>query len=146
MNGLRASHFTKGQVVVREGESGASMFIVREGRLRAGAGAGTQSRNMAFYREGDFFGELAILTGAPRTATVEAATDCTLLELSSELVKTLSRRFPEFGRLMEERRAQYAHETEARVPLDFAQELLPAEASVASKTADAETPDDGRAF
>jgi len=146
MNGLRASHFTKGQVVVREGEPGESMFIVREGRVRACTGAGRQARNLAFYREGEFFGELAVLTGAPRAATVEAVTDCTLLALSSELVETLRRRFPEFDRLLEERRAQYAHQSEARVPLDFAQELLLAEAGVAGKTADAETPEDDEPF
>ena len=108
MNGLQTVHFAKGKVIVRQGEPGGSMFIVRQGRLRAYAGVGKQARNLAFYREGEFFGELAVLTGAPRAATIEAITDCTLLELSADLVQTLRTRFPEFGRLVEERRAQYA--------------------------------------
>lgn len=146
MNGLRPVHFGKGQQIVRQGEPGNSMFIVREGRARAHIVASGQTKNLAFYREGEFFGELAILTGAPRAATVDAVTDCTLLELSSELVRRLRDSYPEFARLIEERRAQYSHETEARVPLDFAQELLPADTTVTSKTDHAEAVKDDEPF
>ncbi len=138
MNGLRPVRFSKGAPIVRQGEPGGSMFIVREGKARARIESGGRSRNVAFYREGDFFGELAMLTGAARAATVEAASDCELLELSSEVAQKLRARYPEFAKLLEERRAQYAHETEARVPLDFALEALPADTTVASKTDDAE--------
>jgi len=67
----------------------------------------------------------------PRSATVEAATDCRLLALAPETVAELRREFPEFARLLEERRAQYHKDREARMPLDFVSaEALPAEATV----------------
>ena len=90
---------------------------------------------MAFYREGDFFGELSILNGSPRAASVEAVSDCRLLALQPESVREMKEQFPEFRKLLEERLAQYQADVVARVPLDFAEELLPAETRVQDKVA-----------
>jgi ATP-binding cassette subfamily B protein len=130
---LESKDYVKGQIILREGDPGGPMYIIQQGRVRVYSGTDGEVRQRAFLREGSFFGELAILTGAPRAATVQAMTDCRLLALSPEAVVELNRQFPEFARLMEERRAQYNLDTEARVPLDFAQEALPAEASTANK-------------
>src|SRR4030095_3676265 len=78
-------------------------------------------------------GELSILNGSPRAASVEAASDCRLLALDPDTVRDLKHRYPEFGKLMEERLAQYQAKTEARVPLDFATEMLPAEVAAHDK-------------
>jgi HlyB family type I secretion system ABC transporter len=137
---LQEVRFARGHTIIREGDPAGPMYIVREGQVRVFSGPRDDARYRAFYRQGDFFGELAILTGAPRVATAEAATDCTLLALSPEITAELQTRFPDFAKLLEERRAQYHLEREARVPLDFSQELLPAETSVADKTAEAEEP------
>ncbi|HJT45003.1 MAG TPA: peptidase domain-containing ABC transporter, partial [Chthoniobacterales bacterium] len=91
-------------------------------------------RNVAFYREGDFFGELSILNSASRAASVEAFTDCKLLALEPQAVLELRNRFPEFDKLLTERLAMYEAKTEARIPLDFTEELLPAETRRADKT------------
>src|SRR5438093_5613500 len=109
------------------------MYIIEKGRVRIYKGTDGQVRQLAFLREGNFFGELSILTQAPRAATVQAMTDCRLLALAPETVLEMDGLFPEFARLMEERRAQYSLDTEAHVPLDFAEEELPAEASTANK-------------
>jgi ATP-binding cassette subfamily B protein len=138
MKRLEAAHFTKGQTILREGEPAGPLYILREGRVRVFTGPRERPRHLAFYREGDFFGELALLTGAPRAATAEALTDCSLLALSAEAAGDLRASHPEFARLLEERRAQYRSDTEARLPLDFGQEVLPADTQVADKTADAE--------
>jgi ATP-binding cassette subfamily B protein len=130
---LNPKEFAKGDIVLREGEPAGPMYIIEKGRLRVYAGSDGQVRQLAFLREGNFFGELSILTGAPRAGTVQAMTDCRLLALAPDVVQEMNRQFPEFARLMEERRAQYNLATEAHVPLDFAQEELPAEASTANK-------------
>lgn len=135
MSRLEEARFGKGEIILREGDPAGPMYLVREGRVRVFTGPREQPHHLGFYREGDFFGELAILTGARRAATAEAVTPCTLLALSPEAVAELRQRFPEFARLIEERRAQYHSVREARVPLDFAQELLPADTSVSDKTA-----------
>lgn len=122
------------------------MYIVQTGRVRIYAAVDGGSRNLAFYREGDFFGELSLLTGVPRAASAEAVTACRLFALSPPAVEDLRRRFPDFARLLEERVAQYHKGTEARVPLDFAEEALPAEATAGGPEAAAEAEDDEAAF
>ncbi len=125
----------KGDAIIKEGDPPGPMFILEKGRARAFAANNGSQRNLAFYRDGDFFGELSILNGSPRAASVEAYSDCRLLALDPDAVRDLKRHFPEFGRLMEERLAQYNIKTEARVPLDFTTEMLPAEAAAQNKVA-----------
>jgi HlyB family type I secretion system ABC transporter len=120
--------FSKGQMVLREGDPAVPMSIVKAGRVRIFTSAGGRERNLAFCRDGDFFGELSLLTGAPRAASAQASANTQLFALRPESVLDLKRRFPDFSRLLEERIAQYNKEVEARVPLDFSIESLPAEA------------------
>jgi HlyB family type I secretion system ABC transporter len=125
--------FEKGNLIVREGDDAGPLYVVAKGRARAFAGVDGSERNLAFYREGDFFGELSILNGSPRAASVQAFTDCELLSLEPASVRDLRRRFPEFDKLLKERLALYQAKTEARIPLDFTTELLPAETQVQNK-------------
>jgi ATP-binding cassette subfamily B protein len=124
---------SKGELIIRQGDQAGPMFVIEKGRARAFAGVNGKERNLAFYREGDFFGELSILNGSARAASVEAFTDCQLLALDPKAVLDLRERFPEFEKLISERLAVYQAKTEARIPLDFTTELLPAESQVADK-------------
>ena len=130
---LTPATFEKGNLIVREGDDAGPLYIVEKGRARAFTGVDGHQRNLAFYREGDFFGELSILNDSPRAASVEAFTDCRLLSLEPKSARDLRRRFPEFDKLLSERLALYQAKTEARIPLDFATELLPAEAQMHNK-------------
>ena len=123
----------KGDAIIREGDPPGAMFILEKGRARAFHSQNGTQQNLAFYRDGDFFGELSILNGSPRAASIEAFSDCRLLALEPDAVRDLKRRYPEFGKLMEERLAQYQAKTEARVPLDFTTEMLPAEVAAHDK-------------
>ena len=123
----------KGNLIIREGDNAGPLYILQKGRARAFSGVDGAERNLAFYREGDFFGELSILNGSPRAASVEAFTGCELLSLEPKSVRELRHRFPEFDRLLGERLALYEAKTEARIPLDFTTELLPAETQVQNK-------------
>ncbi|MFL6595760.1 MAG: peptidase domain-containing ABC transporter [Chthoniobacterales bacterium] len=125
----------KGNLIIRQGEPAGPMFILEKGRARAFAGLNGKQQNLAFYRDGDFFGELSILNGSARAANVEAFSDCRLLALAPDAVQDLKKNFPDFGKLLEERLAQYQVKTEARVPLDFSVEELPAETKAFNKTA-----------
>jgi ATP-binding cassette subfamily B protein len=125
--------FKKGSLIIREGDDAGPLYVIEKGRARAFAGVDGRERNLAFYRAGDFFGELSILNGSPRSASVEASTDCRLLALEPKSVKDLRRQFPEFSKLLSERLALYQAKTEARIPLDFTTELLPAETQVHDK-------------
>ncbi|MEY2439529.1 MAG: ATP-binding cassette, subfamily bacterial [Verrucomicrobiota bacterium] len=125
--------FAKGSLIIREGDVAGPMYVIEKGRARVFAGINGRERNLAFYREGDFFGELSILNGSPRAASVEAFTDCRLLSLNPEAVQDLRSRFPEFEKLLGERLAIYQAKTEARIPLDFTSEMLPAETQAHDK-------------
>ncbi len=123
----------KGESIIQQGDAPGAMYILEKGRARAFHSDNGTQQNLAFYREGDFFGELSILNNSPRFASVEAFSDCRLFALEPEAVRDLKRRYPEFGKLMEERLAQYRAKTEARVPLDFTTEMLPAEVAAHDK-------------
>jgi cAMP-dependent protein kinase regulator len=72
-----------GEVVVKEGDPGTSMFVVLEGRVAVAREAeGQERRIVEQLGAGEFFGELALLTGTPRTASVVALEDAVVLELS----------------------------------------------------------------
>jgi len=126
---LRPASYAKGQMILREGDAAGPMYIVEKGRVRIFATNAGRVKNLAFCRDGDFFGELSLLTGSPRAASAEASIDSKLFMLAPESVHDLRRRFPDFSKLLDERVAQYNKETEARVPLDFSVESLPAEAA-----------------
>jgi len=67
-----------GEVIVHQGDPGDGVYFVAEGALRA------ETDGQTFPIDaGDFFGEIALLTEGPRTATVRAATSCQLLFLAS---------------------------------------------------------------
>jgi small-conductance mechanosensitive channel/CRP-like cAMP-binding protein len=74
--------YAAGEAIVREGEPGDSMFVVCRGRVRVTVGP--DGREVASMEEGGFFGEMSLLTGEARTATVSAATDCDLMEVTAD--------------------------------------------------------------
>lgn len=119
----------QGEVVVRQGEQANSMYIVERGKLRVvHRKAGEAERTLSYLRGGDFFGEASLLRGEPRVADVEALTSVRMLRLDKADFLQLSEKWPAFRRAIDERVASYTPDKEARLPLDFAQELLPSAA------------------
>ncbi|HSK64830.1 MAG TPA: mechanosensitive ion channel family protein, partial [Pyrinomonadaceae bacterium] len=64
--------FAPGEMVIRAGDPGSSMFVVHNGRVRVQVNDNGRARTVATLNEGDFFGEMALFTGEPRTANVVA--------------------------------------------------------------------------
>ncbi len=122
-----------GARVIRQGDAPGPMYVVEEGRLRVFVEEDGRRRYLAYLRKGDFFGELSLFKSAPRAATVEAVCPCRLLRLTEGTFRGLVRDFPDFRSSIEERVAQYDYKREARVPLDFREEILPAEVAVHEK-------------
>ncbi len=131
--GLGQKHVTPGELVIREGEEAGPMYVVEEGRLRVFVEEEGRRKYLAYYRKGDFFGELSIFKGAPRAASVEAVSQCSLGVLTRDSFTKLLV-YPEFRARIEERIAQYDYKRTARVPLDFAEESLPAEMRAENQT------------
>ncbi|MBT3255470.1 MAG: cyclic nucleotide-binding domain-containing protein [Deltaproteobacteria bacterium] len=92
---------TADQVLFSQGDVADAMFVVLEGRL-----AVTVLHNAAAFLvgrigPGDPVGEMQVLAGGNRTATVTAVTNCRLLRLPNAVLRELSRRFPEMGTLLD---------------------------------------------
>jgi CRP/FNR family transcriptional regulator, cyclic AMP receptor protein len=68
---MRERTFKAGQVVTQEGAGGAGFFVVEEGE----ADVSVHGEPRGTIGAGDYFGEIALLTGADRTATITARTD-----------------------------------------------------------------------
>ena len=128
--GLERVEAAAGELVIREGEPPGPMYVVEEGRLRAFRSEGGAARDLDFLRKGDFFGERSLFRDEPRAASIEAVTGCSLLRLPVEKFRRLLAEQPEFRARLEERIRQYDYHALARVPLDFADEILPAEAGL----------------
>ena len=71
-----------GEILVREGETGNRIFLIRSGEVRVWKGE-SDPLEIASLRAGDFFGEMCILETLPRAATVEAVADSVFCTLSS---------------------------------------------------------------
>jgi small-conductance mechanosensitive channel/CRP-like cAMP-binding protein len=74
--------FAAGEAIVRQGETGNSMYVVLSGRVRVVLEP--SDHEVAVIEPGGFFGEMSMLTGEPRTATVRALGDVRLLEIPAE--------------------------------------------------------------
>lgn len=117
-DGARERRFAAGETIVREGDRGSSMFIVEAGRLGVSVhGKVGQSQRLAVLEPGAAFGEVSLLTGDPRTATVRALTEATLLEIDKSTLSPILRENPSLcGMLeltMQERRKRAADALEA---------------------------------
>ena len=74
--------------IVRQGDEGRSMFVVLDGRVRVTIEPSGQE--VAVTTAGGFFGEMSMLTGDPRTATVTAVDDAVLLEIDADRFRELA--------------------------------------------------------
>ena len=83
----RVVTYTGGETIVRQGQPGASMFVVVRGRTRVTIDPSGQE--VATGSPGAFFGEMSLLTGESRTATVTAVTECDLVEITTDAFRRL---------------------------------------------------------
>jgi hypothetical protein len=91
MGRLDLVSFEPGDIIISEGEPGSSLFVLTTGVVKAFVR--NPSGRQAFVREmneGAFFGEISILSGKPRTATVTCATHSELLELNREALDAIA--------------------------------------------------------
>ena len=89
----QAAELPAGTDLVREGEPGDALFLILEGE----AVVRREGHDVGQVGPGSHFGELAILDGAPRSATVVASTDVKVAVLGIRMFRTLLREFPELA-------------------------------------------------
>jgi len=115
IQGLRLLTFERGQAILREGQPGGSLYTLTSGRVRAfrkDVVTGRQNQ-VGDLKEGAFFGEISILTGQPRMASIVALTRCELLELDRPTLDEIAKTHPHVWDVLREfagkRAAQPSH-------------------------------------
>jgi CRP-like cAMP-binding protein len=93
--------FKAGELVVREGEAGSSMFLIMTGAVRVITGPRKTPVELAQLKRGAFFGEVSLLTGRPRTATVVAMSDVELITFGKQDMEPILRKYPRVRKLMQ---------------------------------------------
>src|SRR5437868_6103928 len=79
---LRERRLAETEVLCRQGDPGDALFIVTGGRIRLSTtDPSGNEKVLTYFTDGQFFGEMSLLTGAPRSATAIAETDSQLLVL-----------------------------------------------------------------
>jgi CRP-like cAMP-binding protein/predicted MFS family arabinose efflux permease len=74
-----------GQTVIREGDTADALWVLTEGSVAVSAmGEGQRARRLRVMQAPTYFGEIGLLRGLPRTATVRTLSDCTLLRIDAD--------------------------------------------------------------
>jgi CRP-like cAMP-binding protein len=81
--------YRQGTVLFREGDLGRDMFIVQQGKVQVRKRVGSTDEVLAELSAGEFFGEMALLIGQDRSATVEVIEDSKLLVITPETFASL---------------------------------------------------------
>jgi CRP-like cAMP-binding protein len=93
--------FSQGSRVFEQGSHGDAFYVICEGSVSVFRYEGGQRKELAVLNSGAFFGEMALLSGAPRMASVESASEDTqLLEISAPVLAELSRLHPQVARAL----------------------------------------------
>jgi CRP-like cAMP-binding protein/sugar phosphate permease len=101
-----------GAVIMRQGETSDASFFVIDGRAVAGTDVRGSYRALSLLRQGDFFGEIAALTGTPRTATVMAQEPTSVLGVPAATLRRIMRN-PLINGILLERMAERVARTSA---------------------------------
>lgn len=105
---LIPKRFGRGERIINQGDHGETFYIIASGEVTVRVGK--SHMQVARLRVGQYFGEMALLTGDPRTASVVAETDVLLMELSRESFRRLFAASPGLAKhlsaLLSERRSQ----------------------------------------
>ncbi len=99
----RVRHFGAGELLMRQGDLGDSLYIIRRGVVDVSAG-GADGRpvHLNELRRPAFFGEMGLMTGEPRNATIRARTDVEVIEMPREGFVELFKAHPEAAAQMSE--------------------------------------------
>lgn len=123
-NASKSRIYAPGEAIVHRGQEGNSMYVIIRGAVKVQIPENDYQKTIGTLRENDFFGEMSLLTGEPRTASVIATEESEVLRIDKEGLKPIFESNPTLvnavSELVEERR-----------------ELLRAQAEVAAKEEEA---------
>jgi CRP-like cAMP-binding protein len=103
IQGLKLLTFERSQMIIRQGDPGDSLYMLTAGTVRAFIkGPDGKQVKVGDLEEGAFFGEVSILTGKPRSASIVATEHCELLELDRATLDSITSSHPHVMDVMRE--------------------------------------------
>jgi cAMP-dependent protein kinase regulator len=114
---MELEQHNEGDVIISEGQPGTSMYVIASGEVKVfTSGKDNKTVYLAKLGEGDFFGEVSVLTGKPRTATITAAQPTALLRLDKEKLDNALATYPGIRKVLDEfYRKRARHTVEAMI-------------------------------
>lgn len=103
------------EVIMEENTAGEEMYFIQSGKVSVTSRQGTDRVLVGELEKGDYFGEVAMLTGKNRTATVRAVKDCDLLRLTRKDAARILRGNPEILERLKGKMAERAQETASTI-------------------------------
>lgn len=107
-NASKSRVYAPGEAIVRQGKEGNSMFVILSGSVRVQIPEGSYQKTINRLAKDDFFGEMSLLTGEPRSASVIAEEETEVLQIRKEALKPIFENNPDLVKtiveLIEERR------------------------------------------
>jgi hypothetical protein len=112
MRGMNLRTFAPGDILMAEGAPGDSLFVLTTGTVKCWV----KDRKGHYMKvqelpEGAFFGEISVLTGKPRTATLTAAAECEALELDKKTLDEITAKHPHVREVLKKFHEQRAQDT-----------------------------------
>jgi CRP-like cAMP-binding protein/formate hydrogenlyase subunit 6/NADH:ubiquinone oxidoreductase subunit I len=107
--------FAPGQVICTQGEPADSFYLVRLGFVKVSQQRPGGELVLAYLARGSYFGEMALLTGTPRTATCSALDHVEVVRVSGEDFQLMLDRFPEIRRKLEEAATEHMEQNRLRM-------------------------------
>ncbi|MBI4161887.1 MAG: cyclic nucleotide-binding domain-containing protein [Acidobacteria bacterium] len=104
-----------GEMIFRQGDVGTEMYIVRSGSVRVFRDVDGHKEPLSTLEKGDFFGEMAVLEGAPRADSAEAAEETELVRIHSAIFDRMIRRNTEIAVRMILKLSRRVEEANARL-------------------------------
>ncbi len=86
LEGSFEKELVKGEVLFKEGDPGDEIYIIKKGKIRIYKEIEGEERTLAILKEGEIFGEMAVLDGKPRSASAEAVENTVLEVLSKDSI------------------------------------------------------------
>ena len=108
----RVVHFGGGETIIQQGDQGDSMFILVDGEANVIAKRHNLPVHVASLKTGDCFGEMSLLTGERRSATIVAKSDCEVVEIGKSVLASSLKENPELLQKLSELLAHRQMETE----------------------------------
>ncbi|MBN1849781.1 MAG: peptidase domain-containing ABC transporter [Deltaproteobacteria bacterium] len=104
---FHSEFFEKGDVIFRQGAKPDKFYLIERGKLKVVRWEGKEQEVINFLREGDFFGEKALIEDTERNADIICLTDCHLFSLRKEDFNSLVQKSPKIKKVIEERIQTY---------------------------------------